>query len=697
MRSSCAAGLACAFAVGLSVSPAGAEDKAIIVLDGSGSMWGQIEGTPKITIARDVLSGVLGTTPDTLSLGLMSYGHRRRGDCSDIEMLVPMGADTAGPIAQAARDISPRGKTPLSDAVKQAAETLKYEEDKATVILITDGIETCRADPCALARDLERTGIDFTVHVVGFGLSSKEGKQVACIAEETGGLYMKADDAASLGEALADSVEQAAAAPPPPAPEPEGTEPAPLPSAAIMAPDSVEIGRRIAVSWDGPGEQYDDIYFFDPTGNNGDGRRLQGRRLYGGDYDNKRLTLVAPARPGSYELHYYYGVGRAVIANRPIEVVEAEVSLDAPATVEIGRRFEVSWVGPGGTRDAVEIIDPAADQGAGKALRAVRLANGDMDGRTVEMVAPAEPGFYRLHYWNGDNRVVLATREIEVLEAEVSLQAPDAVSISAPIKVDWIGPGGRRDSVQVVDPQAKQGQGRAVVEKRLSNGDLDNQTLTLIAPARPGSYELRYWNGENRKVLATRPIVIEDAEVSIEAPESVRIAHLVEVAWIGPGAQRDAIELFDPNAQAGRGKVLKSVRLTNGDMDARTVRLGVVAKPGTYQLRYWNGINRTVLATRPIEVVAMDVTVEGPQSVGAEQEFSVTWDGPGARRDAIEIFDPDHGAGKGRVVVARRLVNGDYDNRTVRLKAPERSGTYQIRYWNGDNRTVLATQELMVD
>ncbi len=102
--------------------------------------------------------------------------------------------------------MSPKGKTPISDAVRQAAESLRYTEEKATVILITDGLETCDADPCAVASELEKAGVDFTAHVVGFGLSSEEGKQVACLAENTGGKYISAGNAAALGEALTATV-----------------------------------------------------------------------------------------------------------------------------------------------------------------------------------------------------------------------------------------------------------------------------------------------------------------------------------------------------------------------------------------------------------------------------------------------------------------------------------------------------------
>ena len=41
------------------VGPALAEGRSIIVLDGSGSMWGQIDGRPKLEIARAALGQVL--------------------------------------------------------------------------------------------------------------------------------------------------------------------------------------------------------------------------------------------------------------------------------------------------------------------------------------------------------------------------------------------------------------------------------------------------------------------------------------------------------------------------------------------------------------------------------------------------------------------------------------------------------------
>lgn len=68
----------------------------------------------------------------------------------DIELLVPPAAASVPGIFSAANGLKPKGKTPLSAAVIQAAETLKYTEEKAAVIFIADGLETCDQDPCAV-------------------------------------------------------------------------------------------------------------------------------------------------------------------------------------------------------------------------------------------------------------------------------------------------------------------------------------------------------------------------------------------------------------------------------------------------------------------------------------------------------------------------------------------------------------------
>ncbi|MEM9330987.1 MAG: VWA domain-containing protein [Pseudomonadota bacterium] len=231
-----------------------ANDRAIIVFDGSGSMWGQINGVNKIVSARQTLADVLPKLPRQLDLGLIAYGHNRKGDCSDIEMLVSPGpiAQTERSISQAVNGLSPKGKTPLSDAVRKAAEELRFTEEKATVVLITDGLETCEADPCALGTELNRLGLEFKTHVIGFGLNAEEGKRVACLAENTGGQYFQADDADALGDALTKTVKAEVEVPPQPTPVVQQNRPTfNLIATPVLGDESSDLftSKRFAYLW----------------------------------------------------------------------------------------------------------------------------------------------------------------------------------------------------------------------------------------------------------------------------------------------------------------------------------------------------------------------------------------------------------------------------------------------------------------
>ena len=179
----------------------------MMVLDGSGSMWGQIDGVPKIEIAREVIGGLLDNWDASVQLGVMSYGHREKGACGDIETLVNVGPVDKNVVMAKIDAINPKGKTPISASVRKAAEALKFTEDKATVILVSDGLETCNADPCALASELEASGVDFTTHVIGFDITEEEKAGLACLAENTGGKFMSAQNASELTTALVETVE----------------------------------------------------------------------------------------------------------------------------------------------------------------------------------------------------------------------------------------------------------------------------------------------------------------------------------------------------------------------------------------------------------------------------------------------------------------------------------------------------------
>jgi Ca-activated chloride channel family protein len=176
--------------------------KAVIIFDASGSMWGQINGKTKIDIAKETLKNVVNEWNPDVNLGLTVYGHRTKGDCNDIETVIPVGKIDKNKILSVIKGIQPKGKTPIARSLKKVANEIKYTEEKATIILISDGKESCDSDPCGTAKALEKEGIDFVTHVIGFNVDKTTDKELACIASVTGGEYFSPKDATALNEAM---------------------------------------------------------------------------------------------------------------------------------------------------------------------------------------------------------------------------------------------------------------------------------------------------------------------------------------------------------------------------------------------------------------------------------------------------------------------------------------------------------------
>ena len=193
----------------------------LFVLDGSGSMWGQIDGVAKIETARETLSRLLNDLPGEARLGLMAYGATSKTSCEDVAVLNAIGSDRDA-IKKSIAGLQPLGKTPIQASLAQGIELLAKAEPTDTrksLVLISDGVETCGGDPCAMARGAAASGVDMKLHVVGFDVDSETRAQLQCIAEEGGGQYFNASDTAGFAAAMR-QVAQVAQAEPEPEPEP---------------------------------------------------------------------------------------------------------------------------------------------------------------------------------------------------------------------------------------------------------------------------------------------------------------------------------------------------------------------------------------------------------------------------------------------------------------------------------------------
>lgn len=191
-------------------------DDAMLVFDGSTSMGnpGYREKIPRLTEARKAMSRVLPEITQFRKLGLIVFGPGPKDSCQNIDYRVAPALRNAGPIMGELDRLEPAGRTPLTDAVGQAASLLNYTKKPAVVVLVTDGDDTCRGDPCALALDLLKDAKAITIHVIGFKGRYRYYKfptrqtgmavysQARCLAETTGGKFITAETSDELAAAL---------------------------------------------------------------------------------------------------------------------------------------------------------------------------------------------------------------------------------------------------------------------------------------------------------------------------------------------------------------------------------------------------------------------------------------------------------------------------------------------------------------
>ena len=192
----------------------------LFVMDASGSMWGKVDGVSKIVTARESLGKLLQEIPPEMNLGLLSYGLFSKESCDDVHYVVSIGANKQKEISDFINKINPKGKTPIAGALRMAGSHLGQIKGEKHIVLISDGIETCGGDPCQVAGELAKKGINVKIHVVGFDVAAKEREQLECIAKAGGGRYFNADSTAGFKEAVAAVKEAVKAAEAKPAPKP---------------------------------------------------------------------------------------------------------------------------------------------------------------------------------------------------------------------------------------------------------------------------------------------------------------------------------------------------------------------------------------------------------------------------------------------------------------------------------------------
>ncbi len=468
-----------AVAVTMMAGAASAADAPVriqVVFDGSGSMWGKIPGDSgaKYAIAREALRQALPglDLARPTEIGLVLFGHRRRGDCSDVEQaLAPLAAEAQRLIAPL-EALNPKGRGPLALALVAAADALPGTGGRESLVLIHDDLDNCQGDPCATAAELNRVRPRLPIHVVSIGMKPEDVERMSCVSRITGGRHFDAQDAAAVGTAVGEA----------------------LRLASLDAPDAIRVPRPREVTRQSetgpPGLRLSAVL---ADGGEPLEEPVEWRVFRADDASAKAVAeAVGPAprlplAPGSYVVEARRDL---VVARQPVDVLagrptRATVVLNAGAV-----RLSAPFAGAGAAPTAVISLEEQRDGNAGDRVLWLGPA------QDKRLVVPA--GTYRL---------VLQDRQFR---AERTIVVPTGSSGAPPLAA-----GAGRVRLEARDhAQAEQPAGRVlfrVLEDDPTAADGRREVARSAAPAPQftlpaGTYHLVASKGaaEVRELIALR-------------------------------------------------------------------------------------------------------------------------------------------------------------------------------------------------
>ncbi len=159
----------------------------LFVLDGSGSMYAKMGTDNRIAVAKRLLNRLVDSLEyqHDLELALRVYGHqsqKQERNCRDTKLEVPFARYNHKEIKEVITDLKPKGTTLIAHSLQEAAYDFpKSSGTRNIIILITDGIEECDGDPCAVSTALQKQGVILRPFVIGLGLDADYRSQFECV------------------------------------------------------------------------------------------------------------------------------------------------------------------------------------------------------------------------------------------------------------------------------------------------------------------------------------------------------------------------------------------------------------------------------------------------------------------------------------------------------------------------------------
>ncbi len=347
-------------------------------------------------------------------------------------------------------------------------------------------------------------------------------------------------------------------------------------------------------------------------------------------------------------------------------------SLETPASVGAGAAFQVSWTGPDAKRDYITIVEKGAPKGS------YQKYTYTSKGSPLELTAGDTPGVFEMRYISGETKETLVAAPITVNEVKASLDASGEVAVGGSFEVAWTGPDNKSDYITIVEKGAPQGNYLSYTYTKKGS------PLKLSASEDPGAYEVRYVMGQSKRILASRDISVAAVDATLSAPDEVMVESPLEVAWTGPGNDKDYITVVEAGAPQGNYGAYTYTRKGN------PLTVKAPETPGVFEIRYVMGQSKKVLASRKVTVKPLAASLQAPSEIAPGASLEISWTGPNNPQDFIAVANKD---APGKSFESRAYSRA---GSPAKLFAPSNAGTYELRYVLNKGNRVLTSVPIKV-
>lgn len=168
------------------------QPRILILVDGSSSMLQPWNGSKtRFEMAGKLVEKLIDSVysvNNQVEFGLRVYGHRSPAqdkDCYDSRREVMFSKDNYTQMVLRMASLTPRGVSPIAYSIRMAAEEDMIEEDEYSysLILITDGGESCGGDICQVTRSLLAKKIFFKPYILSLVDYSPLRQQYDCLGQ----------------------------------------------------------------------------------------------------------------------------------------------------------------------------------------------------------------------------------------------------------------------------------------------------------------------------------------------------------------------------------------------------------------------------------------------------------------------------------------------------------------------------------